>query len=75
MNTPFNVRSESWPRVSALLDSAFDMSAAERAQLLASVMAEDAELGAELARMLPSIAATQISPTGTASTPFTSLLS
>ena len=75
MNTPFNIRSESWPRVSALLDRAFEMSEAERAHLLATVMAEDAELGTELARMLPSIAATQITDGASDSTPFTSLLS
>ena len=55
MTTPFNVRPESWARISALLDLAFDLDAGQRAALLAKTSAEDAELGAELARLLPGV--------------------
>ncbi len=75
MTTPFNVRSESWPRVSALLDLAYEMDAAARAQFLATVTADDAELGAELARLLPAIDASQTSIGTADSAPFTALLS
>lgn len=75
MTTPFNVRSESWPRVSALLDLAYEMDSAARAQFLADVMAEDAELGAELARFLLAIDASQTNLVTADSAPFTALLS
>ncbi len=73
MATPFNVRPESWARLSALLDVAFDLDAEGRAALLAKTSAEDAELGAELARLLPGVDNSE----GTAApggAPFTSLL-
>ncbi len=75
MSTPFNVRSEAWPRVSALLDLAYDMDEAERAHLLATVIADDADLGAELARLLPAIAAAQTNISSADAAPFTALLS
>ena len=75
MTTPFNVRSESWPRVSALLDLAYEMDSAARAQFLATVTAEDAELGAELARFLLAIDASQTNLVTADSAPFTALLS
>ena len=75
MTTPFNVRSESWPRVSALLDLAYEMDSAARAQFLANVMAEDAELGAELARFMLAIDASQTNLVTADSAPFTALLS
>lgn len=75
MTTPFNVRSESWPRVSALLDLAYDMDVSERAQFLATVLADDAELGAELARLLAAIDASETKIATANSAPFTALLS
>ena len=74
MTTPFNVRPESWARISALLDAAFDLDAEGRAALLAQTTADDAELGAELARLLPAtnsnVAATRVPN----AVPFTALL-
>lgn len=79
MTTPFNVRPESWARLSALLDLAFDLDADGRAALLAKTNAVDAELGAELARLLPNVSGTASTSgtTGNAApggAPFTSLL-
>ena len=73
MPTPFNVRPESWARLSALLDLAFDLDAEGRVALLAKTSAEDAELSAELARLLPDVDNSEgtAAPSGA---PFTSLL-
>ncbi len=74
MNSPFNVRPESWPRLSALLDEAFELDATARAALVATTRAHDAELGAELARLLPDIGAAAASATVASAAPFTTLL-
>ena len=74
MTTPFNVRPESWARLSALLDLAFDLDATERAALLAKTAAEDAELGAELARLLPGVDNNTMATSVPNAAPFTSLL-
>jgi len=74
MNSPFNVRAESWPRLSALLDEAFELDTAARAALVAKASGEDAVLGAELARLLPDIGATATSAGVAPTAPFTSLL-
>ena len=74
MTTPFNVRPESWARLSALLDAAFDLDATERAALLAKTTAEDAELGAELARLLPGVDNNTAATSVPNAAPFTSLL-
>ena len=74
MTTPFNVRSESWARLSALLDAAFDLDDTERAALLAKTTAEDAALGAELARLLPGIDNNMTAIIVPNAAPFTSLL-
>jgi eukaryotic-like serine/threonine-protein kinase len=73
MTTPFNVRPESWARLSALLDEAFDLDPAARAKLLAQTSTEDPELGAELARLMPSMNQHAGSHLPNAA-PFTSLL-
>ena len=52
MNTPFNVRTESWARLSALLDEAYELDASGRALLIKKISAEDTDLGSELARLL-----------------------
>ena len=74
MTTPFNVRPESWARVSALLDLAFDLDASERATLLAKTTAEDTELGAELARLLLSLDGNVEASRIPNAAPFTSML-
>ncbi len=74
MNTPFNVRSESWPRLSALLDEAYELDAAARAALIATISAEDADLGHELARLLAPMHMADTPPAIASNVLFTSLL-
>lgn len=76
MSSPFKVRPESWPRVSALLDQALELSSDDRAALIARVAAEDAELAAELSRLLPGVAAASdaAGPSDASSPPFATLL-
>jgi eukaryotic-like serine/threonine-protein kinase len=74
MNTPFNVRSESWARLSALLDEAYELDAAARAALIDKISAEDAHLGQELARLLGPIRMADTPPAIASGVLFTSLL-
>jgi len=74
MNTPFNVRTESWTRLSALLDEAYELDAAARAALIEKISAEDAELGNELARLLAPMRMADTPPAIASDVLFTSLL-
>jgi len=74
MNTPFNVRTESWARLSALLDEAYELDAAARAALVEKISAEDADLGHELARLLAPMRMAGTPPAIASNVLFTSLL-
>ena len=74
MNTPFNVRTESWARLSTLLDEAYELAAAGRAALIKKVSAEDADLGLELARLLAPMRTADTPPAIASNVLFTSLL-
>ena len=74
MNTPFNVRTESWARLSALLDEAYELDATARATLIAKISAEDADLGHELARLLAPMRMADTPPAIASGVLFTSLL-
>ena len=74
MNTPFNIRTESWARLSALLDEAYELDAAARAVLIAKISAEDADLGRELARLLAPMRMAYTPPAVASNVLFTSLL-
>ena len=74
MNTPFNVRTESWARLSALLDEAYELDATARATLIAKISAEDADLGRELARLLAPMRMADTPPVIASGVLFTSLL-
>ncbi len=74
MNTPFNVRTESWARLSALLDEAYELDVAARALLIAKISAEDADLGRELARLLAPMRMADTPPATASGVLFTSLL-
>jgi eukaryotic-like serine/threonine-protein kinase len=83
MTTPFKVRAESWPRVSALLDQALELDAAERAKFLDALRESEPDIAAEVSGMLPDVsaavgAAEQASQTSAAAiqaTPYATLLS
>ena len=74
MNTPFNVRRESWARLSALLDEAYELDSAARTALIAKISAEDADLGRELARLLTTMGMADATPAVASGVLFTSLL-
>jgi len=74
MNTPFNVRTESWARLSALLDEAYELDASGRALLIAKISAEDVDLGHELARLLAPMRMADTPPAIASGVLFTSLL-
>ena len=78
MSTAFNLRKLAWPRISPLLDVAYEMDGPARAALLAKVSAEDAALGAEFARFLASLPSASNAGTSSASpaasVPFDALL-
>ena len=74
MNTPFNVRTESWARLSALLDEAYEMDATDRAALIEKISAEDADLGHELARLLAPMRMADTPPGIGSNVLFTSML-
>ena len=74
MNTPFNVRKESWARLSALLDDAYELDAVARTALIAKISTEDADLGHELARLLTTMGRADATPAVASGVLFTSLL-
>ena len=74
MNTPFNVRAESWARLSALLDEAYELDAAARSALIAKISAVDANLGQELTRLLGPMRMADTPPIIATDVLFTSLL-
>ena len=74
MNTPFNVRSESWARLSTLLDEAYELDAAARTALIVKTSTQDAHLGLELARLLAPMRMADTPPAIASGVLFTSLL-
>lgn len=57
MTTPFKVRAESWPHVSALLDQALDLDGNERREFLDALYESDPDIAAEVSKMLPAVSA------------------
>lgn len=77
MSSPFKVRPESWPRVSALLDEIVELVPAERAAFVARVQAAEPDIAAELLRLLPSVVAAGADTVNTAvpgASPYATLL-
>ena len=80
MSTPFKVRPDVWARISSLLDEAYELDTTARIAFIASIKANDAELGAEVERFFAADAANggvdlvAAAQPGAAGVPFAALL-